>query len=48
FLAENSLSPRFKKMGAKAYAGSGTPVKLFKMQGLDVDSLVRNVIKLIE
>ena len=48
FLAENCLNPHFKKMGAKAYAGSGAPVELFKMQGLDVDSLVKNVIKLIE
>lgn len=47
FLAENSINPHFKKMGAKAYAGSGAPVELFKMQGLDVDSLVKNVIKLI-
>lgn len=47
FLAENSLSPRFKKMGAKAYAGSGAPEELFRMQELDVDSLVKNVIKLI-
>ncbi len=47
FLAENSLNPHFKKMGANAYAGSGAPVELFKMQGLDVDSLVRNVIKLV-
>jgi len=47
FLAENSLNPRFQKMGAKAYAGSGAPVELFKMQGLDVDSLVKNVIKLV-
>jgi len=47
FLAENSLNPHFRKMGAKAYAGSGAPVELFKMQGMDVDSLVRNVIKLI-
>ena len=47
FLAENSLNLHFKKMGAKAYAGSGAPVELFKMQGLDVDSLVKNVIKLV-
>jgi len=47
FLAENSLSPRFQKMGIKAYAGSGAPEELFKMQGLDVESLVKNVIKLI-
>ena len=48
FLAENSLNLRFKKMGARAYAGSGDPAELFKMQGLDVDSLVGNVIKLIK
>jgi len=34
-------------MGAKAYAGSGAPEELFRMQELDVDSLVRNVIKLV-
>ncbi len=48
FLAENSLSPRFRKMGAKAYAGSGAPEELFRIQGLDVASLVKNVIRLIE
>jgi len=48
FLAENSFNPHFKKMGAKAYAGSGAPEELFRMQGLDVDSLVKNVIKLID
>jgi len=47
FLAENSLSPRFQKMGIKAYSSSGTPEELFKMQGLDIESLVKNVIKLI-
>lgn len=47
FLAENSLAPRFQKTGIRAYAGSGVPKDLFRMQGLDIDSLVKNVIKLI-
>jgi len=48
FLAQNSLAPRFQKMGIKEYGSSGLPADLFRMQGLDIDSLVRNVIKLIK
>ncbi|RLE11446.1 transketolase, partial [Candidatus Aerophobetes bacterium] len=48
FLMENSLFPRFRKLGIKRYAGSGLPDELLKMEGLDVDSLVNTVIELIE
>lgn len=48
FLAENSLSPRFRKLGLTGYASSGKPNDLFKMQGLDVNSLVRTVIQAIQ
>jgi len=48
FLAENSLSPRFRKLGLTGYASSGKPNDLFKMQGLDVNSLVQTVIQAIQ
>jgi len=48
FLIENSLSPRFRKLGIKRYASSGLPDDLFKMEGLDVETLVNTVIELIE
>lgn len=48
FLMENSLFPRFRKLGIKRYAGSGLPDELLKIEGLDVDSLVNTVIELIE
>ncbi len=47
FLAESSLNPRFQKMGIKGYAGSGIPEELFKIEGLDVESLVETVINLV-
>jgi len=48
FLAENSLSPRFHKLGLTDYAGSGKPDDLFKMQGLDINSLVQTTIQAIQ
>ena len=48
FLAENSLSPRFRKLGLTGYASSGKPDDLFKMQGLDVESLVQAVVQAIQ
>jgi len=48
FLAENSLSPYFRKLGITYYASSGKPDDLFKMQGLDVDSLVQTTLQAIQ
>lgn len=48
FLAERSLSVQFRKLGLKRYGGSGLPGDLFKMEGLDTDSLVTTVKKLVE
>ncbi len=48
FFMENRLSPHFRKLGIRRYAGSGVPEDLFKMEGLDVDTLVNTVIELIE
>ncbi|MCD6575144.1 transketolase [Candidatus Aerophobetes bacterium] len=48
FLAENSLSCYFKKLGIKRYAGSGPAEELFKMERLDTDSLVNTVIEAIK
>jgi len=47
FLAKSSLNPRFQKMGIKNYSGSGIPEELFKIEGLDVESLVEMVINLV-
>jgi transketolase len=48
FLVENSLSCRFRKLGIKKYASSGLPDDLFKMEELDVETLINTVIELIE
>jgi transketolase len=44
-LAEHSLSIRFRKMGIAQYGGSGKPDDLYRMQGLDVESLVQAVME---
>jgi len=38
-LAEHGLGIRFRKMGITNYGGSGKPDDLYRMQGLDVESL---------
>jgi transketolase len=43
-LAENQVSTRFRKMGIKNYGASGKPGDLYKIQGLDVESLVQTVL----
>jgi transketolase len=47
-LAEQSLGIRFRKMGITRYGSSGKPDDLYKMQGLDVDSLVKTVMEEIK
>ena len=47
-LAEHSLGVRFRKMGITRYGSSGKPDDLYKMQGLDVESLVQAVFNEIE
>jgi transketolase len=47
-LAEHSLGVRFRKMGITRYGSSGKPDDLYKMQGLDVESLVQVVFNEIE
>jgi len=42
-LAEYGLSVRFRKMGITQYGSSGKPDDLYRMQGLDVESLVKAV-----
>ena len=42
-LAQHGASIRFRKMGITQYGSSGKPDDLYKMQGLDVDSLVKTV-----
>jgi transketolase len=44
-LAEHSLSIRFRKMGIARYGSSGKPNDLYRMQGLDVESLVQVVME---
>ncbi|MBE0478751.1 transketolase [Candidatus Aerophobetes bacterium] len=48
FLAENSLSCLFHKLGIKRYVSSGPTEELFKMEGLDTESLVNTVEKIIK
>ena len=42
-LAEHGISIRFRKMGITQYGGPGKPEDLLRMQGLDVESLVKVV-----
>jgi len=44
-IAENRFNPRFHKMGVTEYGASGKSEELYKMQGLDVDTLVKVVIE---
>jgi transketolase len=41
FLMDKGLSPRFRRMGVARLGGSGNPEDLYRMQSLDVDSLVQ-------
>jgi transketolase len=45
FLAEYGLGIRFRKLGVRQYGSSGKPDDLYKMQGLDVESLVQTVME---
>jgi transketolase len=45
FLAGQGLGIRFRKLGATHYASSGKPDELYRMQGLDVGSLVQAVLE---
>ncbi len=47
-LTEKGLGIHFRKMGITQYGSSGKPDDLYKMQGLDVDSLVKTVMEEIE
>lgn len=47
-LAEQGLSIRFRKMGITRYGSSGKPDDLYRMQGLDVESLVKAVMNEIK
>ncbi len=42
-IAEHGLPIRFVRMGITRYGGSGKPDDLYRMQGLDVESLIRKV-----
>ncbi len=43
-IAEEGLSIRFRKMGITSYGASGKPDDLYRMQGLDVESLIQTVL----
>jgi transketolase len=47
-LAEHRVSTHFRKTGITQYGSSGKPDDLYKMQGLDVDSLVKVVMDEIQ
>jgi transketolase len=44
-LAENGLGIRFRKLGVTRYGSSGHPDDLYRLQGLDVKSLVQAVLE---
>jgi transketolase len=48
FLADQGLGIRFRKLGATHYGSSGKPDELYRMQGLDVGSLVQAVLEEIK
>jgi transketolase len=48
FLAGRGLGIRFRKLGATHYSSSGKPDELYRMQGLDVGSLVQAVMEEIK
>lgn len=45
-LAEEGLTCKFRKLGIAAFAGSGIPPDLWRLQGLDVDSVVEAMLEL--
>jgi transketolase len=45
FIAERGLRVRFRKLGIKQYGSSGKPDELYRLQGLDVESLVQAVME---
>jgi transketolase len=45
-LAEHGLAIRLRKMGITQYGSSGKPHDLYRMQGLDVQSLIQTVLQL--
>jgi transketolase len=45
FLAGHGLGVRFRKLGITQYGSSGKPEDLYRMQGLDAESLVLAVMK---
>lgn len=46
-IAEHGLPVRLRKLGVTRYGSSGKPDDLYRMQGLDVDSLVKAVMDVI-
>jgi len=48
FLAEESLPCAFRRLGITQYGASGPPDDLYRLQGLDVDSLIDQVRQLLE
>ena len=48
FLAGYGLGIRFRKLGISQYGSSGKPDDLYKMQGLDVESLVQTVMEEVQ
>jgi transketolase len=44
-LAGHGLGIRFRKMGITQYGSSGKPDDLYRIQGLDVESLVQTVME---
>jgi transketolase len=47
-LADHGLGIRFRRMGIARYGASGKPDDLYRMEGLDVQSLVTTVINEVQ
>ena len=45
--AELGLKARFQRLGVEAYSASGKPDDLYKLQGLDPESLANSVLKIL-
>jgi len=48
FIAVHGLGIRFRKLGIKQYSRSGKPDELYRLQRLDVESLVQAVMEEIK
>jgi transketolase len=46
-LIDHGLAPKMKRLGVHQYGGSGKPSDLYKLQGLDAESIARTMQELL-